>query len=135
MRALERWDERWNTGSDSVDKEHKRLFAMFSVLQDAWDCRFGESVINGIIKEMTDYCDTHFENEEVLMAEIGYPDLAHHRQTHEDIKKQVSELREEFLNAEDHFSLSAKLGGFLQTWLIQHILDEDQKIKPFMVDT
>ncbi|MBF0370886.1 MAG: hemerythrin family protein [Magnetococcales bacterium] len=130
MMDLYNWNDAWNTGHAQIDQQHYKIFLMFRVLNDAWDCGFGGSVVDALSEELTAYAEEHFSFEEKVLAEAGYPDLPHHQETHAQLKEQVQQFRAQLAETTDREALSYDFGNFLKKWLIEHIIEEDQKYAP-----
>ncbi|MGN7611704.1 bacteriohemerythrin [Magnetococcales bacterium HHB-1] len=125
--VLDAWDDRWNTNILSVDQEHKRLYEIFVSLNDACLEGLEGSVIQSIIEELLDYTDKHFANEEAMLEKYGYKNLEEHQAIHRDLKEQVKAFKEKILSSSDRTAVAYEVGAFVETWLIQHILEEDFK--------
>lgn len=127
MRAFV-WNSRFETGIASVDEQHRRLVDMVNRLGDVLiDGSATEESISGVFGELADYAKYHFADEERLMAEAGL-DRHHselHRQHHQRFVDQLTRMwtgRVELGNPAE------VLHGFLSSWLVFHILEEDQSM-------
>lgn len=124
------WQERFNIGVETIDKEHRKLFNIMNRLiafsgknsKRQWVCE--ES-----IKYFKDHAMKHFADEELYMASIHYADFETHRRLHDDFRqKTLPELEKELVqtgysqDAVNHFL------GVCAGWLIGHTLTEDQAI-------
>lgn len=68
------------------------------------------------------YATDHFKSEETHMKQIQYPDVINHRKLHDQFITDLNTLSENFSTESfDEFK------NFLYTWLIHHILKEDNK--------
>jgi hemerythrin-like metal-binding protein len=85
----------------------------------------GKQVAPFILKRLLDYTRTHFSDEEAFMVHINYPDFREHKAAHEKLIAELVLMCGEFGRGERH--LSAKLLGFLRTWLRLHILYMDKQ--------
>lgn len=124
------WRERFNTGVDTIDKEHQRLFKiinkLFAFKEDEavnqWACQ--ES-----IKFFKEHAINHFTDEEAYMASIDYEWLEQHRRLHRGFRENTLPALERELeqteyspDAIEHFL------GVCAGWLIGHTLTEDLAI-------
>lgn len=124
------WQDDFNIGVETIDREHQQLFKIINKLyrfkeegkNDKWACQ--ES-----IKFFHTHAIEHFANEEAYMQSVGYAGLEAHRRIHKNFREQtlpalVQELeRTDFApNAVEHFL------GVCAGWLIGHTLTEDQAI-------
>lgn len=124
------WQEDFEIGVETIDKEHKRLFQIINKLfafkeedkNSQWACQEG-------VKFFKAHAVRHFEDEEAYMASIDYDGLEKHRQIHKSFRENMLPALERELNetdyapdAVDHFL------GVCAGWLIGHTLTEDLSI-------
>jgi hemerythrin-like metal-binding protein len=101
---------------------------MVNKLNEAMKHGEGKKIIGEIILSLAQYADTHFKQEESLMQQHSYPDFTAHKKIHDDLRKQVGEVIEEF---ERGTVVPAAIMSFLSDWLINHIMKEDKKYGSF----
>lgn len=121
------WRDDYNIGVNSIDREHKQLFAIISKLyalekegrDSSWTCKEGLTFFRS-------HATAHFENEEKYMASIHYERLEQHRKIHQGFREDTLPALEKELErcnysdkAVEHF-LGVCIG-----WLISHTLTED----------
>lgn len=124
------WQERFNIGVDSIDKEHKHLFNTMNKLlyissQDTKNDWIGQEGI----KYFKNHVMSHFSKEEEYMASIGYEGYSTHKQLHDSFKtKTLPSLEEELI--QNNFSVDSirHFLGICIGWLTAHTLIEDQAI-------
>lgn len=83
-----------------------------------------------IFKELLDYTVYHFSAEEALSKKFGYPDTTAHIAKHQNLVKQLTELKAQFDTGS--LSLSMKLMNFLRDWLMNHIKVVDKGYSTFL---
>ena len=121
------WNDRFATGIESVDEQHRRLIELVNQIGDmlvAGD-QWAESRLQEIFKQLADYARFHFQDEERVMREGGLDPqhLASHQQHHHQFTEQVISM----WGARHGMQNPAQiLHGFLSSWLTYHILGEDQ---------
>ncbi|MCG2807978.1 MAG: hemerythrin domain-containing protein, partial [Coriobacteriia bacterium] len=78
------WSADLETGQADIDDQHRHLFELANKLQDAALAadQDAEDTVEDTIYELTDYVVQHFNDEEELMTEHGYPSLSSHRALH-----------------------------------------------------
>ncbi|MBT8467250.1 MAG: GGDEF domain-containing protein, partial [Deltaproteobacteria bacterium] len=123
------WTEHFVTGLDTVDGQHQHLIEMIN--------HFGEALSNNaldfqqmesLLKELADYADYHFADEEDLMCKVGVDPrhLTLHRKEHagflEGVTRQAKHVDPEDADA------AKSLLAFLVNWLAYHILVQDQNM-------
>jgi diguanylate cyclase (GGDEF)-like protein/hemerythrin-like metal-binding protein len=123
------WNSNFETGLKDVDDQHRRLVDIIN--------SFGESFTEGeihadstenIFKELAEYADYHFREEEELMTRTSI-DKRHtdfQIQEHKNFLGEVQALHSG-LRPEDSNALKQLL-DFLINWLAYHILGADQKM-------
>ena len=125
LSPLMQWSDEYSVGSDAMDGQHMRLIGLINdldaVIQQGRHFEQLQSVLDGII----DYTKTHFASEEAHMAQMGYPDLAAHKETHEQLLREVHSLRDEARDGDR--AVMDRLLIFLQSWLVGHIIGIDKK--------
>lgn len=124
------WSNDFKIGEDEIDKEHWGLFALIHDLGDKLAGGASEDSVAVTIEALVAYVDVHFDHEERLMQETGYPGFAAHKKAHEALAKRVAELKEDLRRAPNTFDYSA-LMEFLSNWLSQHIIKLDMEFAAY----
>ncbi len=124
------WSPIYSIGVEQYDEQHKRLFAIAQKLYDAMSAGQGRVVLNEIFDELIEYARTHFASEEALMVRYAYPDYEVHRLQHEDLTRQVLELRDKYHNGQ--IALSIPVMNFLKDWLRNHIYESDKRYGQYL---
>lgn len=125
------WSTDLETGHETIDDQHRHLFEIANRLQEAAlaDESDAETVADTIY-ELTDYVIQHFNDEEGLMAEKGYPGLSAHIALHEHLTAETMMLTARYFNGEE--LAATKIAPFLADWLTNHIRAEDMRLIAFM---
>mgnify|MGYP002708053185 FL=1 len=129
--------EKYYTGIELVDNEHRRLF---EIIHDTNDLIHAELLhdkydeIMRLLAELKDYTEVHFRDEEALMERIHYPELDAQKRAHTAfverlVEIDLSELDDMDDNQQEYL---IDLIQFLAGWLINHILGSDKKIGAYM---
>ncbi len=129
--------EKYHTGIELVDSEHRRLF---EIIHDTNDLIHAELLhdkydeIMRLLAELKDYTEIHFRDEEALMERIHYPELDAQKRAHTAfverlVEIDLSELDDMDDNQQEYL---IDLIQFLAGWLINHILGSDKKIGDYM---
>lgn len=124
-----KWTEKFSVGVRKFDEQHKKLIGIFNQLDENFSGTFDKELTTNTLAEMTVYAWTHFQEEERLMKEFGYPDYEGHKKQHSAYQERV----ESFCIADLHQegNLPNQLISFLRGWWMHHILEEDMKYKNF----
>lgn len=124
------WDKKFELGVDSIDKEHKQLFAIVKKLlkmienEDKSEFAFREG-----IKYLNHHTIEHFAHEEEYMRNFGYEDYEIHKKIHDNFRKVTLPALETELN-EMHYSESSvrHFVGVVIGWLVSHTVTADMAI-------
>ncbi|MDP3538954.1 MAG: bacteriohemerythrin [Azonexus sp.] len=129
------WTNQLVTGVAEIDKQHRFLVDAINdangKLQGSPDIKLLEQ----ITKDLLSYAIYHFETEEDLMLEYGYKeesaaDAELHQKQHREFSAQVIAVRDglrdgKLISRED-------LLAFLNGWLVNHIMNTDQRLGIFI---
>jgi len=129
--AIIQWSEDFKIGEKEIDKEHWGLFALINDLDDKRAQGAGESSIKSTLMALVAYVDVHFEHEERLMEETGYPDLEDHKKIHKALGSRVDRFRVDYEGSPEAFDY-VELMEFLSSWLSEHILRVDMRFSEFL---
>lgn len=122
------WRPYLDTGIADVDAEHRGLLDLLNqaapILIQAGGVE--RAVIDRLLEGLLSYAAHHFLTEETLMAAVAMEPsaLEHHRATHARFTEQVREMAAS-IHSGDAVA-GDKLLSFLASWLVMHILGEDQ---------
>ena len=117
-------------GIDLIDREHKRLFALVEranhMVRD-WFEGNNYDEITDILKELKEYTEIHFADEESYMRSINYEGYEAQKRAHDAFISRLEELDLKKIEDNPKEYLSSLI-EFLLGWLINHILQVDKKI-------
>lgn len=121
------WKESYNTGIKEIDRQHRKLVDMISQLQDSLSDGLVNKEMGNVLKGLVDYTRSHFRDEEALMQQIGFAEIATHKAIHEQL---IAQIRDILIGLKEGRQITAiELIDFLKKWLSEHILNEDMKLK------
>lgn len=124
MTRLE-WKDSYSVGDAHIDAQHQGLIALINMLDDA-------QMVGPVIDRLQTYVDEHFRDEEKLMEQAGYPDLAAHREHHAAFEEWLESVRQAQLSGEVAWLLRESMQDYLKNWLVNHILVSDQDYAPYL---
>lgn len=128
--ALLQWGAKYSVNIAEIDQQHQKLFTLINTLYDAMASGHGKEVLGKVLAELAEYTVYHFATEERLFQKHGYPDSPAHKQEHEKLVKQVTELKTKFDAGKTQITLDVM--NFLKDWLNNHIMVVDKKYTPFL---
>ncbi len=125
------WKDDYETGIATIDRQHKTLVGMTTILEEATKAYEEMTHETGeILKDLVDYVKVHFRDEEEVMKKISFPEYSRHVELHKEL---VNEVRDILLVLKNGGRINnAELLVFLQKWLLEHIITEDKKIGQYL---
>jgi hemerythrin len=127
------FDKSLETGNELIDQQHRELIDRVNKLLESCEDRNEKRMAIQTLNFLLDYTVFHFEAEEKLQEESGYPDLKGHKAQHQDFIKSVNELLEMLEEEEgptDAF-VSAVNTNITQ-WLLNHIQIRDKAVAAYI---
>ena len=119
------WRESYRIGNAAIDGEHQELFRLAQAFFEATD-RLQQT---NCAMRLFQYTRTHFDHEEALMRELGYPGLGEHVEQHIQLIDKLNAVAEKVANG----TLEAPgLKAFLTAWLVGHIVTFDTKLSSYV---
>ena len=125
-----KWRDSLSVGVDSIDADHKKLLTIVNEMFEAVRDQKGSEHITIQVDKLIQYTQEHFVAEEAAMAKVHYPALDAHKRSHEKLIQEVAKFKERIDNSEEDTVIP--FYHFLRDWLLDHILEEDMKYKPFL---
>lgn len=117
-------------GIDLIDREHRHLFALVERANHIvrnWSEEHNYDEITNILKELKEYTEIHFADEESYMRSINYEGYEAQKRAHDAFISRLEELDLKKIEENPKEYLSSLI-EFLLGWLINHILQVDKKI-------
>lgn len=88
------WQEAYECGEPTIDREHFELFNLANELIDASILSENNSAeVLPVFDRLLDHIASHFSHEEALLARHGYAQLEAHRRAHAGLLKRARELK------------------------------------------
>ena len=128
------WSKDYELGNDFVDSQHKRLFELVGNIGKYCLEDRDIDTLSETLDFLLQYTVQHFNDEESLQQEYNFPEYEYHKKLHEEFEAIVIEKVAEFKEKGSTEDLSETVNDFVITWLVNHILKEDMKIKEYIKD-
>lgn len=119
------WSDDFKIGLSVVDTQHKRLFGLFTELNEAVAGTIEIDVVKEILATLEQYKMSHFTMEEKYMVESAYPKIGEQQEAHYFFTERLAELQ--VMLKEDGVT-----SAFVETvrdemaeWLKAHVLGLD----------
>lgn len=129
--AKDLWEENLSVGVDVIDEQHKMLLSRLSELSEAVSQRRGSGQIVGTLSFLSDYVDFHFGTEERHMTANDYPGYQEHKAAHEEFKRTLKRLSDDFEEEGATTDLADSINTLLINWFLKHIRQVDQELGRF----
>jgi hemerythrin len=121
------WTQSLSVGVPEIDAQHQELFRRAEQLIIA--LRAGDrSEVATLLRYLSEYIVTHFEEEEALMAASEYPDSELHRAAHDKFRMDVAELSAEYDRKGATPLVALTLHNWLSEWLRRHVSGADRDL-------
>jgi hemerythrin len=117
--------DKMSDGVAAIDHQHAGLVAIINELYALVLRHEKAPPLEKVFDHLARYTKQHFDYEEKLFAETGYPKLEEHRAHHEEFKQRVAEYRIK-ANGRNDTILAADLLHILKQWLTDHIANDDK---------
>lgn len=119
------WRDAYAIGVDSVDYEHRQLI---SLINELYECARGDADKNAILEFLGDVLaqiSAHFALEEKLMRERNYDEFEDHKQDHERLLDDISDIIDAY--EADRFFSAESFGERLDAWFSEHFRTRDAR--------
>lgn len=123
------WENIYSVGIEEIDMQHKKLLEIINELDELLNADITKSGIEAVLVELKEYIEIHFSTEEEYMEKYHYPDLAEHKMLHKEFIAKIKNAE----CIEDATIEGIEVIDFLYNWLINHIMVEDKKYVPYMI--
>lgn len=121
------WTETYSVGDPLMDAYHHIFFQMVQAFGRAMS-DLSPKGIEERIAFLVDYTFMHFDSEERLLEEVGYPDLEAHKQAHLEFRERMLAIQHAY-RANPSAVSAEELLALVQDWFAHHILGEDMRFK------
>jgi len=124
-----KWEERYSTGDESVDRQHRFLFEMFNDFEATILEGRGRSYLETSFPLLEAYAQAHFKFEEDCMDRHQSSVARENKEQHRVFVAQVEKFKKELHSVQFDDGLIIKVHHFLEKWIIEHIIGVDTRLK------
>jgi hemerythrin len=127
------WHEQFSVGNNLIDSDHKYLIEAINRVEQSFGTK-DRSELAAAFNTVLQYSRVHFAREEKIAHAVGYKQVPHLNQSHQELLKQIDQLWGEIdaLGLECPLEAIRHATNFLRYWLIDHIIREDRLMKPIL---
>ena len=122
------WKAENEVGIPIIDEQHRGAVATINSLFYFMQQDKGMEALLPTLKVLDQYTKIHFETEEKILTQEGYPDLEAHVMIHRDLVRQMAEVMRRAVAQSDPTIVLV----FLKDWWMDHINKEDKKYAAYM---
>lgn len=126
------WNDKFSMHIEEIDNQHKLLVKMINEIHEGIQQNCGDDTIGNILKAMLEYSETHFDTEERLMAQYGFPGYEEHKKEHDIFRKEAVDLYERF--KAKRAVVTMEMAVFLRSWFETHFLGTDVLYVDFFME-
>ena len=120
----------WECGDALIDEQHRKLLVISNeLIQQLQTDPAAESTLE-LLDDLLDHIVQHFRDEERILGDAGYPDVAGHADIHAGLVAKARHLRESYLKGE--LRTSAFFSFIIDDVVMGHMLTEDTKFFPYV---
>lgn len=126
---LVKFDDTLQINIPEMDEQHKKLVDMLNHVYEFMSKGLFDEALDFFIKEIVNYVEIHFKDEEEFMEKIGYPDIENHKKIHLLFKEEILRLIPAIQSKNVYqFRCAVSLSW---GWLYNHIAKTDRKYANF----
>lgn len=119
------WSDRYKIGNDLVDSQHQHIFKLANETVSVSD----DADITRLLMLFYQHVREHFQAEERLMKQAGYPRYQEHVEEHNLMLDRLNEIS---LNVQKRQWNPDDIKKFVQRWISVHIVQEDMRVGEFL---
>jgi hemerythrin len=112
------------------DNPHTTLLEHLDALREAIGTTSRQDELGGMARGIVADMEAHFQDEESLMRQHGFPGSANHHIEHVTLTKKAKQLRRHIRAGE--LSAALETHDILAKWLKHHILSADGELEVFL---
>mgnify|MGYP001768274200 CR=1 FL=1 len=124
------WREEYNVNIAKIDAQHKRLVAVINQFHDAVAAGQSRRDLQKVFAVLLDYMLNHFDTEEALLLQYGFPDFEEHKKQHDVFRRKITAFLDTFLDTD--MDVTMDMAQYLVTWLSGHVFSTDKKYSAFL---
>ena len=128
--SLIEWRDSYSIGIPAVDYEHQSLISLINELHDDLVQRGANERTHRFLGELFAKISAHFALEEEVMRDLGYDELAEHKEDHETLLDGIRDIMD--LAEQEDSCDEQRLSELLDTWFGEHFRDRDARLHSFL---
>ncbi|HKI97578.1 MAG TPA: hemerythrin family protein [bacterium] len=123
------WGACQSVGVPECDADHADLLALARALRSALNDHAPATEVQALLDDLLEQTLGHFEREERMLANEGYPELARHISSHNRLLRAMLHFKEDVRYARYRSDVAVK---FIHAWVVEHVRVEDARYGAFL---
>jgi hemerythrin-like metal-binding protein len=115
-----------------IDDDHGRLVDIINAFIVATAEDVETAYLSRTLAHLVDYTHSHFSREEALQTAVGYPFAAAHQQAHRQLILSLAGFGRMLAGRGDAGRAREELCALLKTWLLDHVGEQDARMRPYV---
>ena len=115
------------TGVDKIDAQHRELVDRINDILSMGERSISKEETEKTIDMLGTYIVKHFNDEEALQKETGYPKYDLHREQHQIYFAEFEKLKNEFNENGHSMEFTLHLNNSIISWIVKHIKTVDSE--------
>ncbi|MCL2144579.1 MAG: hemerythrin family protein [Endomicrobia bacterium] len=132
MQKIYNWDPRLETGNNTIDAQHKSMFAALNDFIAVKEQGKAVSEIQKTMEFLAQYIIQHFDDEEKLQEECGYPHILEHKNSHENLRNRLSNILKKLDGKNYDNKIVEQTIRLMADWLTYHIKGFDFNLAAYI---
>jgi hemerythrin len=129
--AIISWNDDYSVKVEELDNQHKVIISLINKLNDLYvEKKFSNTDAAPILKELSDYADSHFNTEEYYFKLYNYEKAAEHIAMHQSYREKVDAFKKEYAENPGE-KVFYEINNFLNDWWIWHINNADKQYSDY----
>lgn len=129
--AIIHWSEDYSVKVEELDAQHKIIINLINKLNDLYvQKKFTGTDASPILRELSDYAESHFNTEEYYFKLYNYDKMDSHIAMHQAYREKVEEFKKEYSEDQSE-KVFFEINNFLNDWWIWHINNADQEYSKY----
>ena len=126
------WSKRMSVGNETIDSEHRLIIDLVNEVESAIRTK-DDALVVRTLNVLEQDARAHFENEERFAEAVHFP-FDEHKQEHRYIPDELRVFMKKPADNQGVWSESVAeyCYMFLSAWAMEHVLEDDMKMKPLL---
>jgi diguanylate cyclase (GGDEF)-like protein/hemerythrin-like metal-binding protein/PAS domain S-box-containing protein len=124
------WNEEWASGNTLIDEAHKTLLSYANGIVAMMQQDVPSDELMKGYDQLLDHVASHFEEEEAILKQVGYPAVTFHERFHQHLLSKGLQVKKRLL--EGHVVKSDMILFLMDEIIVGHLLTEDVKFVPWL---